>query len=64
MHLYSSNPSNLVGKPFPSLICESFQVRGYPVAYTKIMSWKKDSAAVGLAGLTPVRSSIEGCTAL
>ena len=30
----------------------SFQVCGYPVA-TLRMSWKKDSAAVGLAGLTP-----------
>ena len=29
-----------------------FYVRGYPVA-TLRMSWKKDSAAVGLAGLTP-----------
>ena len=29
----------------------SFRVRGYPVA-TLRMSWKKDSAAVGLAGLT------------
>ena len=33
----------------------SFQVRGYPVA-TLRMSWKKDSAAVGLAGLTPVEA--------
>ena len=34
----------------------SFQVRGYPVA-TLRMSWKKDSAAVGLAGLTPVEAA-------
>ena len=31
------------------------QVRGYPVA-TLRMSWEKDSAAVGLAGLTPVEA--------
>ena len=34
----------------------SFQVRGYPVA-TLRMLWKKDSAAVGLAGLTPVEAA-------
>ena len=44
----------------------SFQVCGYPVAtFTSLcypvatlrMSWKKDSAAVGLAGLTPVEAA-------
>ena len=34
----------------------SFQVRGYPVA-TLRMLWKKDSAAVGLAGLKPVEAA-------
>ena len=34
----------------------SFQVRGYPVA-TLRMSWKKYSAAVGLAGLTPAEAA-------
>ena len=33
----------------------SFQVHGYPVATIR-MSWKKDSAAVGLAGLTPAEA--------
>ena len=33
----------------------SFKVHGYPVA-TLRMSWKKDSAAVGLAGLTPAEA--------
>ena len=32
------------------------QVHGYPVA-TLRMSWKKDSAAVGLARLTPVEAA-------
>ena len=31
-------------------------IRGYPVA-TLRMSWKKDSDAVGLAGLTPVEAA-------
>ena len=34
----------------------SFQVHGYPVATIR-MSWKKDSAAVGLAGLTPAEAA-------
>ena len=34
----------------------SFQVCGYLVA-TLRMSWKKDSAAVGLAGLTPAEAA-------
>ena len=34
----------------------SFQVHGYPAA-TLTMSWKKDSAAVGLAGLTPAKAA-------
>ena len=34
----------------------SFQVCGYPVATIR-MSWKKDSAAVGLAGLTPAEAA-------
>ena len=33
----------------------SFQVRGYPVATIRML-WKKDSAAVGLAGLTPAEA--------
>ena len=34
----------------------SFQVHGYPVATIR-MSWKKDSAAVGLACLTPAEAA-------
>ena len=34
----------------------SFQVCGYPVT-TLRMSWKKDSAAVGLAALTPAEAA-------
>ena len=34
----------------------SFQVHGYPVATIR-MSWKKDLAAVGLAGLTPAEAA-------
>ena len=38
----------------------SFQVRCYPAAtLTLTMSWKKDSACVGLAGLMPAEAAKE-----